>query len=103
MLDKRVAGGSVPSKAYNLMSMGIPTLYVAPASSQLARDAERFGHARCMDAGDLDDIARFVADMASRPRAFHGMAERAAVAAQFFSRSNADRFAALYFEADSST
>ena len=34
MLDERVGRGSVPSKAYNLMSFGIPALYVlAPTAS----------------------------------------------------------------------
>ncbi|WP_187265829.1 glycosyltransferase family 4 protein [Alkalisalibacterium limincola] len=100
VLDARVAQGSVPSKAYNLMSMGVPSLYVAPPESQLARDAERFGHARCIDAANIDEIVRWIEHLASRPPELDQMAENARAAAARFSRANADRFADLYFEPD---
>lgn len=98
MLDERVSQGSVPSKAYNLMSMGIPSLYIAPPESQLALYAQCFGHARCLEAAHLDEIVAFVREMASRPVALFDMADMASQAARHFTRSNADRFAALYFE-----
>lgn len=98
VLDARVGQGSVPSKAYNLMSMGIPSLYIAPPESQLARDAERFGHARCFPTTKLDEIAGFVAAMASRPPLLGVMSQKAKMAASNFTRANADRFATLYFE-----
>ena len=100
MLDERVGRGSVPSKAYNLMSFGIPALYVAGPDSQLARYSQEFGHARWFPAGHIDDIARWIGELASTPEEVERMGRRAECAAAHFKRGNADRFAALYLDTD---
>lgn len=97
VLHESVGRGSVPSKAYNLMSFGIPALYVAAANSELARYADSFGHARCFSAEKLDEIAEFVLDL-SRDRKMRGaMRRHAEQAAENFRRINADRFVDAYF------
>jgi hypothetical protein len=96
ILDERVSTGSVPSKAYNLMSLGIPALYVAGENSQLARDARRFGHAICFQSHQLDDIAAFVSRLATDANLRESMAASALATARNFRRPNADRFAQLY-------
>ncbi len=96
ILDERVSTGSVPSKAYNLMSIGIPALYVAGEHSQLARDAKQFGHAVCFQHHQLDEIASFVSRLATDPNLRESMAASAVAAAMNFGRPNADRFAELY-------
>ena len=77
MLDERVGRGSVPSKAYNLMSFGIPALYVAGLDSQLARYAEEFGHARCFQGDQVDEIAHWIGELASNPDKLKEMGQRA--------------------------
>lgn len=96
VLNERVSQGSVPSKAYNLMSFGIPSLYVAAPDSQLARYAEKFGHACCLEHTKLDEIAEFILVLATQPELQNKMAEKARALAQHFTRDNADRFAEAY-------
>ena len=98
MLDERVGRGSVPSKAYNLMSFGIPALYVAGADSQLARYADEFSHARCFQGDQVDEIAHWIEELASNPGKLNEMGQRAGKAAKGFRRDNADRFVELYLD-----
>ena len=100
MLDERVGRGSVPSKAYNLMSFGIPALYVAGPDSQLARYAEEFSHARCFRADQVDGIAHWVGELASNPDELKRMGQRAERAARRFRRDNAARFVELYLDSE---
>ncbi|MBB1472227.1 glycosyltransferase family 4 protein [Luteimonas sp. MC1782] len=98
MLDERVSQGSVPSKAYNLMSFGVPSLYVATPDSELARYANGFGHAQCLSAGQLGKIAAFILELASRPELQEKMAGNARVASGHFTRANADCVVDAYLE-----
>ena len=100
MLDERVGRGSVPSKAYNLMSFGIPALYVAGPDSQLARYAKEFGHARCFRADQVDEIAQWIGELVSNTDELNEMGQRAERAASRFRRDNADRFAELYLDSE---
>ena len=100
MLDERVGSGSVPSKAFNLMSFGIPALYVAGADSQLARYAEEFGHARCFRADRVDEIADWIKRLAASPGDLKEMGRRAEQVAKLFRRGNADRFTELYLDSE---
>lgn len=94
LLDPRVSQGSVPSKAYNLMNFGIPSLYIASMDSELAHYAAQYGNASCFEPTEIDAIAAFISKMASRPPALRRMAERALLAARDFSPTNADRLVA---------
>jgi len=96
ILHESVSRGSVPSKAYNLMSFGIPALYIAGSDSELARYAREYGHARCFSAGDLDGIMEFIRTLASDVDRHQAMQRRAEQAARDFRRSNADRFVESY-------
>ena len=96
ILHESVGRGSVPSKAYNLMSFGIPALYIAAADSELARYTERFGHARCFTADELDEIVRFISCLADDKTLQESMQANAARASTNFRRSNADRFVDSY-------
>lgn len=96
ILHESVSRGSVPSKAYNLMSFGIPALYIAGSDSELARYAREYGHARCFPAGDLDGIVEFIRTLASDVDRHREMQRRAEQAAGDFRRSNADRFVESY-------
>ncbi len=97
ILHESVSRGSVPSKAYNQMSFGIPGLYIAGSDSELARYAREFGHARCFAAEDVDGIVQFVRELATDEALHSTMQVRAEDASKHFRRSNADRFVESYF------
>jgi len=96
ILHESVSRGSVPSKAYNLMSLGIPSLYIAGINSELARYASEYGCARCFPAEDLEGIAEFIRKLAVDKTMQVDMQARAEEASRNFRRGNADRFVERY-------
>ena len=97
LLDARVSKGSVPSKAYNLMSFGIPSLYVVAEDSELANYASRYGHALVFQPHLLDEMAEAICRLARDPARVKRMAQFSELASRDFRRENADRFVAAYF------
>lgn len=97
ILHDSVSKGSVPSKAFNLMSFGIPSLYLASADSELARYAHEFKHARCYRSDDVESIANFIRALSSDGKLVSEMQDYAETASRKFRRSNADRFVESYF------
>ena len=96
ILHDSVSRGSVPSKAYNLMSFGIPALYIAAEDSELARYARDFGSAACFTADQLNEMADFVRQLASDSAMNESMMALAESAAGHFRLDNADRFVSSY-------
>lgn len=99
ILDEKVSRGSVPSKAFNLMGLGIPSLYIAGPDSQLAQYASEFGHARCYAAGELEQAADFIRQFARNTSLQNEMSLAATRAAENFRPRNAERFVESYFDA----
>lgn len=98
ILHESVSRGSVPSKAYNLMSFGIPALYIAADDSELARYAREFDNAGCFAADQLDEMSSFIRRLATDRVEHESMMKRAERAAGHFRINNADRFVASYFD-----
>ena len=96
-LDPRIAAGAVPSKSYNLMAYGIPSLYLAAPESTLAQYVARFGHGVCLAADDpeavADTIERIASDAVLRARYREG----ALAAHAHFKRENARQLADILF------
>ncbi len=102
ILHEAVSRGSVPSKAYNLMSFGIPALYIAASDSELGRYAERYRHAVRFDADDLDAIASSIQALASDTSKHDQMRVASERASEDFRRSNAARFVEAYLRPEPS-
>ncbi len=98
VLDERVSQGSVPSKAFNLMSIGTPSLYVSSPDSQLAEYALRFGHASCFSAREHSKITEFILKVADDPAFASELSRNAVEASKHFCASNADLFVQGYFD-----
>jgi hypothetical protein len=96
ILDETTAMGSVPSKSYNLMSFGIPSLYIASKDSELQDYADRFKHAACFQENELEKASDFILKLANDPKLRAYYSNNALQAAQNFKRQNADSIVDLY-------
>jgi len=96
ILDEQTSKGSVPSKSYNLMSYGVPSLYVAGDDSELQAYAQKYGHAFCCRESELEKASKFILDMSRDRQKWTDMSIKAERASAFFRRENADRFIELY-------
>ncbi len=97
VLDEKVSSGSVPSKAYNLMSFGVPCIYISSPDSQLAVDAARLGHARCFSSEQEPEIAESIIQLYKDRSSLQVMSDAARNAASYYSPENAKLFADSYF------
>jgi len=96
ILDEKNGKGSVPSKSYNLMSYGIPSLYLASKESQLNVYANKYKHALCFTKNDLSDIKDFIVELSENKKLFKEMSKNSEIASLDFRRSNADKLVKLY-------
>lgn len=96
ILDETTSKGSVPSKSYNLMSYGIPALYISSKDSQLSYYANDFNHAKCFTVAELKEAANFIQKISREKTLYRLMARNAELAASNFKRGNADKFVDKY-------
>ena len=98
ILDETTSKGSVPSKSYNLMSYGIPSLYIASKDSQLNDYIQDFGHGACFSKSELNKVVTFLEKAASEILYYKMLSENSLNAAENFKRSNANKFIKNYLE-----
>lgn len=98
VLDERVAKGSVPSKTYNLMSFGIPSLYIASRESELFDYAQKYGNAECYSANEIDKAVNFIKMLFADNVKYLQYSSKAFEASKYFQRSNADKIVDFYLK-----
>lgn len=96
ILDEKTSKGSVPSKSYNLMSYGIPSLYFASEDSELMNYANMYGHAKCFSKTDLISAEKYILKMAEEKEFYDQLAQRSLSASRHFKRENAGKYIELY-------
>lgn len=96
ILDEITAKGSVPSKSYNLMSLGIPSLYIASDDSELKSYADKFGHAECFSEKELQAAVDFIVRISEDRETYKTMSNCSLKAACNFKRDNAEKFVKHY-------
>lgn len=96
ILDESTSKGSVPSKSYNLMSYGIPSLYIASKDSELFNYANKFKHAACFTKSELKEASNFILELSQDLSLYRKMSNNAEKASQAFRRPNADKFVEKY-------
>ena len=88
--------GSVPSKSYNLMSYGIPAVYIAAENSELKKYADKYRHAACFVAAELDRAATFILRLSEDKKLYQQFVDNNLLAAKDFRRNNADKIVSAY-------
>lgn len=96
ILDELTSKGSVPSKSYNLMSYGIPSVYIAGEDSELNTYADKYKAAECFSEKDLVLAKDFILDLSRNKQKWNEMSANAIATAQLFRRDNADKFVDYY-------
>jgi hypothetical protein len=96
ILDDEVSKGSVPSKTYNLMSFGIPSLYIASRESELYKYAREYNNGKCFGADQLNEAAEFILQLYCSKGKQKEYTENALRAAMNFRRTNADKIVEYY-------
>jgi hypothetical protein len=98
ILDELTSKGSVPSKSYNLMSYGIPSLYIAGEDSELHSYATKYGYAKCYTERELEKAKNFIVDLSNDKQKWQEMSENALQTSTLFRRDNADKFVDMYLK-----
>ncbi|HSI76541.1 MAG TPA: hypothetical protein VK957_11610, partial [Lunatimonas sp.] len=96
ILDEATAKGSVPSKSYNLMSYGLPALYIAGPDSELSAYADRYKHAACFKEEELEKAEAFILALSASEALWTEYSQNAEKSATYFKRDNADKFVEKY-------
>ena len=100
ILDELTSKGSVPSKSYNLMSYGIPSLYIAGKDSELNSYATKYGAAQCYTERELHQAKDFILYLSKDHQKWQAMSNNALKTSHLFRRDNADKFVAFYLNSN---
>lgn len=96
ILDEKTAKGSVPSKSYNLMSYGIPSLYISAKDSELYSYSVRYNHAGCFTENELDKAQEFILRLKTDSDYYKLLALNSLNASKNFKRENARKLVEKY-------
>ena len=96
VLDELTAKGSVPSKSYNLMSYGIPSLYIASEDSELNNYCSKYQHAKCFTEKELDKVVSFIVEINTNKKYYNQLQANSLLAAENFKRENAVKLVTQY-------
>ena len=98
ILNELTSKGSVPSKSYNLMRFGIPSLYIASKDSELNAYSQKFEHGRCFNVSNLQAAADFILKLSDDEDLQQKYSQNAIKASKHFTRDNADYLVKQYIE-----
>ncbi len=96
ILDEITSKGSVPSKSYNLMSYGIPSLYVSGRDSELYSYATKYGNAKCYTESELELAKNFILEISYSKQKWDDMSKKALKTSELFRSDNATKFVEFY-------
>lgn len=100
ILDELTSKGSVPSKSYNLMSYGIPSIYIAGEDSELNVYASKYQAAECFTERELLQAKDFIESLSKDKQKWQEMSNNAIKTSHLFRRDNADKFVELYLKSN---
>jgi glycosyltransferase involved in cell wall biosynthesis len=88
ILNSKTSKGSIPNKAYNLMTAGKPILYIASKDSELNIYADRYENGKCFEYEELQSIASFIQQVSEDKQLQHQYHVNSLKAALDFTREN---------------
>ncbi len=91
-LGKDASKLSVPSKTYNLMSVGAPLLCIAEQNSELNNLIEQYQIGQCFRSDQLEEMYRFVMEVKENPEKHAFYRSNALKASKYFGPENIDKF-----------
>ena len=91
-LDEGAADLSIPSKTFNLLSVGKPILAICSKRSALANLLERSNCGRAFEANEVNEIKNFIYQLQNEPDTYKAYSENAKKASNNFTKENAMQF-----------
>ena len=91
-LDEGAADLSIPSKTFNLLSVGKPILSICSKRSALANLLERSNCGRAFEANEVNEIKSFIYQLQNEPETYKAYSENAKKASNNFTKENAMQF-----------
>jgi len=91
-LGKYTSRLSVPSKTYNLMSVGAPLLCIAGQDSELSHLVRHYEIGRCFEAEQLQQMEDYILELKENPDKHKRFSENALKASRDFEPDNATLF-----------
>ena len=92
-LGKEASVLSVPSKTFNLLSVGAALLCIADQSSELAALVNRYAVGQCFNPGDIENMVKYIQLIKSDQQYRTSLQQNAIVASKDFGPENAFKFA----------
>ncbi len=89
-LNEETALTSVPSKTFNLMAVGAPLLCITTKQSEIAKIVDKYHNGFVCPATDVDEIVRFIKDLAENESLKQEMSNNSLVASKEFTYKNAE-------------
>ena len=96
ILNNKTSRGSIPNKAYNLMTAGKPILYIASKDSELNIYAERYGNGKCFESNELKCIASFIQELSEDTKLQQRYKDNSLKASLDFTRKNTNAIVEAY-------
>lgn len=96
ILDERASHVSIPSKIYNLQSVGAPILGIATLNSELDLHLTRYANGACFSGENLSDIREFILSLASDKVKQDELRSKSLRASMEFTSSNALKYVDHY-------
>ena len=92
-IDPEAGNLSIPSKTFNLMSVGVPLLCIADTGSELSRMVNNYNIGKCFLKTDIDQMASYIRLLKSDKEYQDGLKNNSLKASLDFTPENALKFA----------
>jgi len=98
ILDDVASLGSVPSKSYNIMSFGIPSLYISSKESELYKYALKYRNGECFNINELNKAADFIKELSIDNKKQEFYSTKALKSSKNFKYINAEKMVEYYLK-----